>query len=384
MDFEFTEEHKMFKEAIESFAKDEIAPLVDEAEKNEEFPVQLFPRMGELGYLCPAYPVELGGGGLGLIGDCIAVESTCHFASDGIGASLMGNSGLGTLPIYNHGTEAQKQDYLIAAIKGQKIAGLGLTEANHGSDAVAIETSYKKEGNKFVINGSKLWTTNGPICHYAIIIATKDRSMGARGISMFIVDGDSPGLGRLKLHKFCDRSASTAELIFDNCIIPEANLIGEESRGFYYMMETLDETRISHSGRSLGTAEAAFDAALEYAKEREAFGKPIAQFQAIAFKLATMAMELEAAKWLMYRAAWLCDHGQPHTKEASMCKLFASEVGQRTATEAMQILASGAILEDSEVHRYYRDSRLFTITEGTSEIQRIVIARQLGIPLKMR
>jgi alkylation response protein AidB-like acyl-CoA dehydrogenase len=384
MDFEFTEEQMMFREAIENFAKDEIAPLVDEAEKNEEFPVQLLPKMGELGYLCPGYPVEIGGGGLGLVGDCIAVESICHFGCDGIGASLMIISGVGTIGIYAHGTEAQKQDYLLPAIKGQKICGLGLTEANHGSDAVAIETSYKREGDKFVINGSKLWTTNGPICDYAIIIATVDRSKGARGISMFIVDKDSPGLSRMKLHKFADHSASTGELIFDNCIISEENLVGEEGKGFRYVMETLDQTRISHSSRSLGTAEAAFDAALEYAKEREAFGQPIAQFQAIAFKLATMAMEIEAARWLTYHAAWLRDQGKPYSKEASMCKLFNSEMGQRMVSETMQILASGAILEDSKVNRYYRDSRIFTITEGSSEIQRIVIARQLGIPLKMR
>ncbi len=369
----------MFREAIRNFVSTELAPLVSEAEKNEEFPVQLLPKMGELGYLCPGYPTEIGGGGLGMIGECIQVEEICRGASDGIGAGIMANHGIGTLPIYEHGTESQKQRYLLPAIKGQKISAFGLTEPNAGSDAAAIETTYRKEGNKYILNGGKIYITNGPICDYVNVAATVDKNKGYHGISMFIVDKDAPGFSCTKMHKFCCRAASTGQLFFDNCVVPEENLIGEEGRGFRYLMETLDSGRISHSSRSLGSAEAAFDATLQFAKERVQFGQPIAKFQSISFRLAHLAMELEAAKWLLYHAAWLYDQGKPCTKEASMCKLFCSETGQHVVTEAMQIHGGAGILEDSVIHRYYRDSRLFTITEGTSEIQQIIISRQLGI-----
>jgi len=379
MDFEFTDEQKMFREAIINFVQTEIAPLISEAEKNEEFPVHLYSRMGELGYLCAGYPAEIGGGGLGKIGDCILIEEICRGSSDGIGAGVMAHTGIGTLPIYYHGSEAEKQKYLVPAIKGQKIGAFGLTEPNAGSDAAAIETTYKKEGDKYILNGTKIYISNGPICDYVNVAATMDRSKGHRGISMFIVDKDAPGFSCNKMHKFCCRSTSTGQLFFDNCTVPEENLIGEEGRGFRYLMETLDGGRISHGARSLGSAEAAFEITLQFAKERVQFGQPIAKFQSISFRLAHLAMELEAAKWLLYHSAWLYDQGKPCTKEASMSKLFCSEVGQHVVTEAMQIHGGAGILEDSTIHRYYRDSRLFTITEGTSEIMQLVIARQIGI-----
>ena len=379
MDFELSEEHKMFREAIQNFVSTEVAPLVNEAEKNEEFPVQLFSMMGELGYLCPGYPAEIGGGSLGMVGECIQVEELCRLSCDGIGAAIMANHGIGTLPIYHHGTEAQKQKYLIPAIKGQKISSFGLTEPNAGSDAAAIETTYKKEGSNYILNGTKIYITNGPICDFVNVAATMDKSKGTHGVSMFIVDKDAPGLSCNKMHKFCNRSTSTGQQFFDNCVIPEENLIGEEGKGFRYLMETLDGGRIGHGARSLGSAEAAFEATIQFAKERVQFGQPIATFQNISFRLAHLAMELEAAKWLLFHSAWLYDQEKPCTKEASMSKLFCSEVGQHVATEAMQIHGGAAILEDSVIHRYYRDCRLFTLTEGTSEIQQLVIARQLGI-----
>lgn len=379
MDFEFSEEQKMFREAIQNFVKTEVAPLISEAEKNEEFPVRLYSRMGELGYLCPGYPAEIGGGGLGKIGDCILIEEICRGSSDGIGAGIMAHTGIGTLPIYYHGSEAQKQKYLLPAMKGQKIGAFGLTESNAGSDAAAIETTYKKDGNKYILNGSKIYISNGPICDFVNTAATMDRSKGYRGISMFIVGKDAPGFSCTKMHKFCCRSTSTGQLFFDNCVVPEGNLIGKEGEGFRYLMETLDGGRISHGARSLGSTEAAFDATLQFAKERVQFGQPIAKFQSISFRLAHLATEIEAARWLLYHTAWLYDQGRPCTKEAAMSKLFCSEVGQHVVTEAMQIHAGAAILEDSVIHRYFRDSRLFTITEGTSEIMQLVIARQLGI-----
>ena len=379
MDFEFSEEQKMFREAIKNFVSTEIAPLINEAEKNEEFPAHLYSRMGELGYLCPEYPVEVGGGGLGKTGDCILIEEICRGSSDGIGAGIMAHTGIGTLPIYYHGSEPQKQKYLLPAVKGQKIGAFGLTEPNAGSDAAAIETTYRKEGNKYILNGGKIYISNGPICDFVNTAATIDKSKGHRGISMFIVDKDAPGFSCVKMHKFCCRSTSTGHLFFDNCIVPEENLIGEEGRGFRYLMETLDGGRISHGARSFGSAEAAFDATFKFAQERVQFGQAIAKFQSISFRLAHLAMELEAAKWLLYHTAWLYDQGKPCTKEAAMSKLFCSEVGQHVVTEAMQIHGGAAILEDSVIHRYFRDSRLFTITEGTSEIMQLVISRQLGI-----
>lgn len=379
MDFEFSEEQKMFREAVQSFVSTEVAPLINEAEKNEEFPARLYSRMGELGYLCPGYPVEVGGGGLGKIGECILIEEVCRGSSDGIGAGIMAHTGIGTLPIYYHGTEAQKQKYLLPAMKGQKIGAFGLTEPNAGSDTAAIETTYKKEGNKYILNGGKIYISNGPICDFVNTAATVDRSKGYRGISMFIVDKDAPGFSCVKMHKFCCRSTSMGQLFFDNCIVPEENLIGEEGKGFRYLMETLDGGRISHGARSFGSAEAAFDATLQFAQERVQFGQAITKFQSISFRLAHLAMELEAAKWLLYHTAWLYDQGKPCTKEAAMTKLFCSEVGQHVTTEAMQIHGGAGILEDSTIHRYFRDSRLFTITEGTSEIMQLVIARQLGI-----
>lgn len=379
MDFEFTEEQKMFREAVQNFVSTEIAPLIDEAEKNEEFPVQLYPRMGELGYLCPGYPAEIGGGGLGKIGDCILIEELCRLSSDGIGAGIMAHIGIGTLPIYYHGTEDLKQKYLLPAIKGQKVGAFGLTESNAGSDAAAVETTYRKEGNKYILNGGKIYISNGPIANFVNTAATMDKSKGHRGISMFVVETDSPGYSCTQMRKFCCRSTSTGQLFFDNCVIPEENLIGEEGKGFRYLMETLDGGRISHGARSFGSTEAAFDATLQFAKERVQFGQAIATFQSISFKLAQLATEIEAARWLLYHTAWLSDQGKPCTKEAAMAKLFCSEVGQHVVDAAMQIHAGAGILEDSTIHRYFRDARLFTITEGTSEIQQLVISRQLGI-----
>ena len=379
MDFEFSEEQKMFREAVQGFVSTEIAPLVKEAENNEEFPVHLFSRMGELGYLCPGYPTEVGGGGLGKIGDCILVEEIGRLSCDGIAAGIMAHIGIGTLPIHYHGSETQKQKYLLPAIKGQKIGAFGLTEPNAGSDAAAIETTYKKEKQKYILNGNKIYISNGPICNFVNVAATMDKSKGHRGISMFIVDNDTPGFSWVKMHKFCDRATSTGQLFFDNCIVPEENLIGEEGKGFRYLMETLDGGRITHGARSLGSTEAVFDATLKFAQERVQFGQPIATFQSISFRLAHLATEIEAAKWLLYHTAWLYDRGKPCVKEAAMSKLFCSEVGQHASSEAMQIHGGAAILDDSVIHRYYRDCRLFTITEGTSEIQQLVIARQLGI-----
>ncbi len=378
MDFELSEEHKMFQKAVRIFAEKEVAPLVKEAEESETTPVQLFTKLGKLGYLCPAYPEKYGAGGLGEIGDCILVEELAKVCA-GITSGIMVQGGLATYLILTHGTEQQKQRYLVPAIKGQKIAAYGLTEPNAGSDASAIECTARREGNYYIINGSKIYITNGPICDFVTIAASTDKDKGSRGISTIIVDKDAPGFSRTKMRKLGTHSAATAELIFEDCRVPVDNLLGEEGRGFKYMLESLNGARISHAARSLGIAEGAFEASLDYAKQRIQFGQPIGRFQAIAFKLATLATMIEAARSLVYRVAWLFTQGDKCQKEAPMVKYFCSELAIKTAEEAMRIHAGAGYMAESVVSRYFRDAILTHTTEGTTEIQQLVIARELGL-----
>ncbi len=379
MDFEFSEEQKMLKEAIRSFAEKEIAPLLDEAEAKEEYPVQIFPKMGELGYLCLSYPTKYGAGDMGLVGECIVLEELSRVGG-GIAGGPMVHSDVATEAILAHGTEEQKQKYLVPAIKGQKIAAFGLTEPNAGSDASAVEATAVKKDDKYVINGNKIYISNGTICDFVVIAAYTDKSLGTKGgMSMLIVEKDTPGFSRRKMSKFCYHSWDTGELTFEDCAVPVDNLVGEEGRGFYYFMESLDAGRITQSAQSLGLAQAAYEACLSYVQQRVQFGQPIYKFQVNSFKLARMAMEIEAARWLMYRAAWLYDQGARRLNEAAMTKLFASEVCVRVANEAMQIHGGVAFMAESPVHRYFRDARLQTIIEGTSEICEIVIARGIGL-----
>ena len=378
MDFELTEEQKMFQKAVMDFARKEVAPIVKEAEETETFPKQLFPKLGELGYLCPSYPEEYGGGGLGKIGDCILIEELARVCF-GISAGIMAQGGLATYPILAHGTELQKQKYLVPAVKGQKIAAYGLTEPNAGSDASAIETTARREGDYYVINGTKIYITNAPICDFMLLAASTDRSKGHRGIATFIVDRDTPGLTVATLKKVGAHSAATGEVAFEDCHVPTDNLVGEEGRGFKYMLESLNGARISHAARSFGIAEAAFEASLDYAKQRKQFGQPIGKFQAIAFKLSTLATQIEAARSLLYRVAWLYDQGNECRKEAPMVKFFCSELAIRAAEEAMRIHAGAGYLAESVIQRYFRDAILTHTTEGTTEIQELVISRELGL-----
>ena len=378
MDFEFNEMQKMFREAIRNFAEKEVAPLVKDAEEREEYPKGLIPKLGALGYLCPAYPVEYGGGGLGKVGDCIMIEELSRISS-GITSGMMVQAGLATSAILEHGTEEQKQKFLVPAVKGEKIAAYGLTEANSGSDAAALETSAKREGNNYIVNGSKMYITNGPICDFVTLAVSTDKSKGSKGISTIIMESTTPGFTASKIRKLGHHSAATAEMAFDNCSVPVENLIGEEGKGFKYMLGALNGARISHSARSLGVAQAAFEASLSYANERIQFGQPIGKFQAIAFKIARMATDIEAARWLLYRMAWLYDQGNECRKEGAMTKLFSSDVAIRCAEEAMRIHSGAGYIAESVVQRLYRDAMLFHITEGTTEVQQIVISRELGL-----
>ena len=378
MDFAFTEEQKMFQQAIRQFAEKEVAPLVQEAEEKEENPTALFAKLGRLGYLCPRYPPEYGGGGLGKVGDCIFTEELGRICS-GITSGMVVQSSIATSIIMVHGSEEQKQRFLIPATKGKKIAAFGLTEPNAGSDAAALETTAKRDGNNYIVNGNKIYITNGPICDFFTLAASTDKSKGSRGISTIIVESNTPGFSWKKMRKVGHHSASTAEFTFEDCRVPVDNLIGEEGKGFRYVMEALSSGRISHSARSVGLARAAFDASLDYAKQRIQFGQPIGKFQVIAFKLSRMATEIEVARSFLYHIASLYDQGEECRKEAAMTKLFSAEVAIRTAEEAMRIHAGAGYMAESPIQRYFRDAIMYATTEGTQEIQELVISRELGL-----
>ena len=379
MDFDLNAEQQALQTNVRNFAEKEISPLVQEAEEKEKYPVALFSRMGSLGYLCPRYPKELGGLGLGKIGDCICVEEVSRICA-GIAAGITTQCGIGTSAIFSHGSEAQKEKYLIPAIKGKKIGAFALTEPKAGSDAAAIEATAAPGNGAYTVNGRKIFITNGPIADFVLVAAYTDKAKGpGKGVSLFVIEKGTPGFTATKMHKFCFRASENGELIFQNCNVSKDQLIGEEGRGFPYVMEILAGGRISHSARSLGIAQAAYEASIDYSKKRVQFGQPIASFEAVTFKIVQMAVEIEAARWLMYRAAWLYDKGREHFKEAAAAKYLSAEVAVRVTNDAMKVHGGCAFTSDSPVQRYFRDARLATITEGTSEIQQLIIGRQLGL-----
>lgn len=379
MDFELTEEHRMFQKFIRDFAEKEIAPLVDEAEEKNVFPKRLFKMMGEMAFLCPRYPEELGGGGGDKITEIIMAEELNRINA-GIAASLMVQGGLSTQPIYRYGSEKQKQRILIPAIKGEKIGAFALTEPNSGSDAASIKTKAVKEGDAYVINGTKIFITNGPICDYAVVAAYTDPTKRGEGISLFIVEKGMPGFSvSRKLDKVGNRSIETGELVFEDCRVPVENLIsGKEGGGFNMLADTLTSGRITYGGRCTGTAQAAYELTVQYAKERVQFGKPIIKFQNTRFKLAEMAMNIDIMRTYTYRVAAMYDLGKKVQKEAAMVKLFTAETLQKILADSMQIHGGYGYMMEYPIQRFWRDGRLFTITEGTSEIQRLVIARESG------
>ncbi|MGB7291571.1 MAG: acyl-CoA dehydrogenase family protein [Thermodesulfobacteriota bacterium] len=378
LDFEFTDEQNMFRDTIREFGQNEIDPLVEEYEKKEDFPKELFPKLGEMGFLGITFPEEYGGVGLDKVTDCIFAEEMGRICA-GIAMCINAHVGLACFPIYKFGTEEQKQKYLVPGIAGQKIGSLGLTEPGAGSDARSIRSQAVKNGDKYIINGTKTWITNGTMCDFSVVAAYTDKSKKGEGISLFVVEKGLPGFKVSgKVHKLGHKAADTSELVFEDCEVPEENLLGGEG-GFQRAMATLLGARITHAAKSVGLAQAAFEYALGYSKEREAFGRPISKFQAISFKLADMAVKIETARLLVYKAAWLYSNDKRCVKEASMAKLYAAEVVQWVATEAVQVLGGYGYGVEYPVERYYRDAKLASLTEGTSEIQRIVISRELGI-----
>jgi alkylation response protein AidB-like acyl-CoA dehydrogenase len=377
MHFELNEEQKLIRKMVRDFADNEVKPIAQEVDKEHKFPMENFRKMGELGFFGLPFPEEYGGMGGDSISYAIALEEISR-ACGSTGITFVAQTSLAASPIYRFGNEEQKQKYLVPLAKGEKIGSFGLTEPEAGSDAGATKTTAVLDGHEWVINGQKNFITNGSIADIVVLTAKTNPNRGTHGISSFIVEKGTPGFrpgrdeDKMGLH-----GSITSELFFEDCRIPTENLLGNEGDGFKQFLITLDAGRIGIGAMALGLAQAAFEAALQYSKEREQFGQPICNFQAIQWMLADMATEIDAARLMVYRAAWLKDQGVRFTKEAAMAKLYASEVAERVCFNAIQIHGGYGYTREYDVERFYRDQRLCTIGEGTSEIQRLVIARVL-------
>ncbi|MGI8588612.1 MAG: acyl-CoA dehydrogenase [Chloroflexia bacterium] len=378
MDFELSEEHRLFRESVRDFAEKEIAPRAVERDMEHEFPEGLLKCMAEMGLLGVPFPEKYGGAGGDNLSYTIAVEEISR-VDGSLGIILAAHISLGASPFYLFGNEQQKERWLVPLAKGELLGAFGLTEPNAGSDSGGTSTTAVRDGNEWVINGKKLWITSGRVAGVIVATAKTDpTAKGSRGISSFIIPKGTSGLSYGKdENKMGLRSSITSPLFFENVRVPAENILGNEGDGFKQFMKILDGGRISIGAMGLGLGQGAFERALQYAQHREQFGQPIANFQAIQFKLADMAMKLEAARLLVYKASVLKDQHKPYSKVAAMAKLFASEAGEDCAYQAIQIHGGMGYAVESEVERMYRDVRLTTIGEGTSEIQRLVIARHL-------
>jgi butyryl-CoA dehydrogenase len=376
MDFEFTEEQKMFQTMVRDFCAKEIEPHAAEWDETEKFPHDVVKKMAAAGLYGVQFPKEYGGGG-DEVTFTIANEEISR-ASAGLGVIYLAGLGLAMYPIILYGSEQQKSHYITRAINGAIVA-FALTEAMAGSDVAALQTKYAREGDYYVLNGNKIFITNGAEADFVTTFATKDKSMGYRGISAFVVDKGTKGFSVGKIErKMGLHPASAAELVFDNCKIPIANMLGEEGRGFRTALEAIDASRVSIAAQALGIAQAAYNAAVAYAKERKQFDTELARLQAIQWMIADMATDIDAARLLTYRAAWLTQkEGHAPLKEAAMAKLFASEAAHRVCHKAVQIFGGYGYTKDFAVERYYRDQRITELYEGTSEMQRWTIARQV-------
>jgi alkylation response protein AidB-like acyl-CoA dehydrogenase len=379
MNFELTKEQQMIRDMVREFAEKEIKPFAREYDENSTFPAETFKKMGELGLLGIPFPEEYGGSGGDTISYAIAVEEIGK-ACGGTGLSYAAAISLGASPIYYFGTEEQKQEWLVPMAKGETLGSFGLTEPNAGSDAGGTQTKAELVGDEYIINGEKQWITNAGYARQVIVTAvTGQREDGKKIITSLIVPTDAEGVTiRCDYDKMGVRASNTCEIVLENVRVPKENVLGDPQRGFSQFLSTLDGGRISIAALSIGIAQSAFEKALQYAKERQQFGQSISKFQAIQFKLADMAMEIELARNLVYKAAWLKDNNKPFGKEAAMAKLFASEMGFRVCNQAIQIHGGYGYMKEYDVERHLRDIKLMEIGEGTSEVQRLVISRHLG------
>jgi alkylation response protein AidB-like acyl-CoA dehydrogenase len=377
MEFEYTQEQIQLRKSVRNFAEAEIAPHVLEWDEDQIFPLEAIKKAGELGFLGAIFPEELGGAGLGYIDYAIIIEELAR-VDPSVGLIVAAHNSLCTNHIYLAGSEEQRRKYIPKLATGEWIGCWSLTEPEAGSDAGGTRTKAVKHGQCWVLNGSKTFTTNAQYANVCVAMGMTDRAASHHGISAFILETGIPGfhVGK-KENKLGMRASATGEVVFTDCRLPESQLLGKQGEGFVDSLRILDGGRISIAALSVGTAQGAYEAALKYSKQRKQFGRPISEFQAIQNKLADMATEIDAARLLTYRAGWMKDQDQRVTKESSMAKLFASEVAVRVANEAVQIHGGYGFIKDYPVEKFYRDVKLCTIGEGTSEIQRMVIARQL-------
>ena len=378
MDFTFTEEQKHLRKSVREFAEGEIGPHVMEWDEASHFPLELLPKLAEMGLLGVIFPEEYGGAGLGYVEYVIVIEELSR-VDGSVGLFVAAHNSLCSNHIYKFGSEEQKRKYLVPLAQGKKLGAWSLTEPEAGSDAGGTRSTAIRKDAHWVLNGAKTFTTNGHYADTCVAMAVTDKAKGSHGISAFILEKGMPGFrpGK-KENKLGMRASDTSEVIFTDCKVPAENLLGPEGEGFTGSLKILDGGRISIAALGLGMAQGALDAAVRYAKQRKQFGQAISEFQAIQFKLADMATEVEAARLLVYQAAWLADQNNARfTRESSMAKLFASEVAVRVANECVQIHGGYGFIKDYPAEKYYRDVKLCTIGEGTSEIQKLVIARQL-------
>jgi alkylation response protein AidB-like acyl-CoA dehydrogenase len=377
MDFGLNEDQQQIRQTIREFAEAELAPHVSEWDETQHFPVELRPKFAELGIMGVLVPEEYGGAGMGYIEYVTIIEELAR-VDPSIGLAIASHNSLGAGHIQIAANEKQKQKYLVPLARGEHFAAWGLTEPSSGSDASSMRTTAVRRDGGWVLNGTKNFITNATFAETTVALAITDRTTGSHGISAFIIERGTKGFSVAKKeNKLGMRASDTAALVFDDCFVPGANLIGEVGQGFVQAMKVLDGGRISIAALAVGIAQGAFEAALRYAKERTQFGRPIAEFQAIQFKLADMATQIDAARLLTYRAAALKSQGKTTTRESSMAKLYASEIAVRVAEESVQIHGGYGYIKDYPAEKYWRDSKLCTIGEGTSEIQRTVIARQI-------
>jgi hypothetical protein len=380
MFFELNERQKEFQKKVREIYEKEVSPLVEEYEKRETFPVQLFRILGAEHLLCLRCPKEYGGPGMDKISECISMEELNRICV-GIGAGVMVQGGLATDPILHFGSEELKRKYLTSAVRGEKIGAFGLTEPDAGSDAAGIRTMAVKHGDGYRINGSKTYITNGTICDFLTLAAYTNPAKRGTGVNLFVVEREDPGFSvTKKLEKLGNHSSDTAELAFDDCYIPKGRMIGEkEGGGLEQLEETLKSGRITYGARSTGVGQAAFEAILSYVKNTQRHGEALRRSQAIRFILAEMAMSIEVMRYMTYRGAWLFDQGMVTMKDASIVKLFCTDSLQKIVQKVMSLQKSLGLSMRNPVQRYLRDARLFKFTEGTSEIQHLVIARELGL-----
>lgn len=377
MNFCLSDDQQLLRRSVREFAESEIKPHIREWDEEQHFPHALLPKLAELGLMGIQFSSEYGGAAMSAVDYCICIEELAR-VDPSISLSVAAHNGLGAAHIAMFGSEAQKTKYLTPLATGAKLAAWGLTEPGSGSDAAAMKTSAMREGDDWVLNGSKAFITHGSSGHTMVVMAVTDRSKGNKGISAFIVERGTPGLitGK-KEDKLGMRASETTEVLFQNCRVPQSQLIGQEGQGFIQTLQVLDAGRIGIAALSVGLAQGAYESARNYAFERKQFGRAIGTFQSIRWKLVDNAARVEAARLLTYRAAWWKDQGRRTTLESSMAKLYASEIAVRASEDAVQIHGGYGFVKDYPAEKFFRDVKLTTIGEGTSEVQRLVIARQL-------